>query len=240
MFRVLVVGVDRETSEEAIDLAQREDFIFAAVGRHPNRARKLDPEELQWYEEALCQENVVACGEIGLDYYHEKAPRDTQQYMLDQFIELAYDMHVPVSLHVRGEEDNARQPVFDDTLDVIERNGGPKLLGIFHCFGGNSWNLTRCLDYQMFISFAGNVTFPKALELQSVAKEVPMDRILVETDCPYLAPQPNRGKQNRPDFVWPVYEKIADLNDWSADFVVDKVWENAEKLFGWSPDEVAT
>jgi len=240
MFRILVVGVDRETSEEAMKLASREEFIYAAVGVHPNRARKLDADEFQWFEDALCRENVIACGEIGLDYYHEKQPRETQQYMCNQFLELAYDMHVPVTMHVRGEEGNAKNPVFDDMFDLIERNGGPKLLGIFHCFGGNSWNLTRCLDYQMFISFAGNVTYPKALELQSIAGEVPMDRLLVETDCPYLTPQPNRNKQNRPDYVWSVYQKLADVNDWPENFVVDKVWENSEKLFGWSPDDMST
>ena len=240
MYRVLVVAVDRETSQEAIELAQKEDFIYAAVGIHPNRARELTVSELQWFEQALCQKNVVGVGEIGLDYYHETVSREIQKKMFNQFLELAYDMHMPVCLHVRAEEGNARQPVFNDTFNLLEKHGGPKLLGIFHCFAGNSWNLTRALDYQMFISFAGNLTFPRALELRSVAKDVPMDRIMVETDCPYLTAQPNRGKQNRPDYIWPVYQQIAQLHDWHVDFIVDKVWENTEKLFGWSPDADST
>ncbi len=240
MFRMLVVGVDRETSREAIELAQREDFIFAAVGTHPNRARRLSEAELEWFEQALYRPNVLAVGEIGLDYYHEKSPRDVQKYMLNQFVELAHQVHMPMCLHVRPEKDNARQPIFEDLFPILDRHGGPELLGIFHCFGGNSMRLTQCLDYQMFISFAGNLTYPRALELRSVAKQVPMDRVLLETDCPYLTPRPRRDEQNRPDYIWPTYQQLADLHGWSEDVVIDKIWENAEKLFGWSPDELAT
>ncbi|MFB6355342.1 MAG: TatD family hydrolase [bacterium] len=240
MFRMLVVGVDLETSKEALELARQEDFIYAAAGIHPNRARKLSADELYEFEDLLCQENIVAVGEIGLDYYHEEVDRETQQYMLNQFTELAHDLHLPITFHVRPKEDNAEQPVFDDLFPIMEAHGGPELLGIFHCFGGNTRRLTECLDYQFFISFAGNLTYPRALELQAVAKEVPMDRILVETDCPYLTPEPQRGKQNQPNYVWPVYQKIAELKDWSTNVVVDKIWENTEKLFGWSPDKLAS
>lgn len=241
MFRVLAVGVDRETSEEVIELAQREDFIKAAVGIHPNRAKKLSQDELYWFEQACYEKDVVAVGEIGLDYYHEKVDRKTQQYMLNQFVGLAHELHLPMVHHVRPEENSAKQPIFEDLFPVLDRHGGKDhSLGIFHCFGGNSMRLTQCLDYQMHVSFAGNVTYPKALELQAVAREVPMDRILVETDCPYLTPQPKRNERNQPNYVWPTYEKLAELNDWDVNFLVDKVWENSEKLFGWSPDEVST
>jgi TatD DNase family protein len=160
--------------------------------------------------------------------------------MLDQFVGLAHDYHVPMVFHVRPEEGNANQPIFDDLFPILDRHGGPELLGLFHCWGGNDMRLTQCLDYQMYVSVAGNVTFPRALELQAVAKEIPMDRLLVETDCPYLTPQPRRGKRNQPNYIWPVYEKMAELHGWSADFVLDKVWENTEKLFGWSPDDLST
>lgn len=241
MFRVLAVGVDRETSEEVIKLAQEEEFVKAAVGIHPNRAEKLSDKELRWFEEALYEKEVLAVGEIGLDYYHEKVPRETQQYMCHQFVELAHDLHLPMVFHVRPEEDNAKQPIFEDLFPILDRHGGKDhSLGIFHCFGGNSMRLTQCLDYQMHISFAGNVTYPKALELHAVASEVPMDRIMVETDSPYLTPQPKRGERNQPNYVWPVYEKLAELNDWSVDVLADKVWENTEKLLGWSPDSVST
>jgi TatD DNase family protein len=241
MFRVLAVGVDRETSEEVIELAQQEDFIKAAVGIHPNRAKKLDSGELRWFEKALYEKDVIAVGEIGLDYYHEKVPGDVQQYMCHQFVELAHDLHLPMVFHVRPEENNSEQPIFDDLFPILDRHGGKDhSLGIFHCFGGNSRRLTQCLDYQMHVSFAGNVTYPRALELQSVAKEVPMDRLMVETDSPYLSPQPKRNERNQPNYIWPTYEKLAELKDLDVDVMVDKIWENTEKLFGWSPDRVST
>jgi len=241
MFRVLVPGIDLDTSREAVELAGREPFVFAAAGVHPNRARKLTERQLSTLEDLLCEAKVAAVGEIGLDYYHESAHRDTQQYMLHQLLELATDLHLPLILHVRPEEGNARQPVFDDLFDILDAHGGPgRMTGIFHCFGGNDYRLTQCLDYQMFISFAGNVTYPRSLELQAVARQVPMDRLLLETDAPYLSPGPHRDRRNRPDFIWPVYQQLADLNGWSESFLVDKVWENAEKLFGWSPDEMST
>ncbi len=241
MFRVLVPGVDLETSREAVALAHREDFVHAAAGVHPNRAKKLSREELQALEDLLCEPDVAAVGEIGLDYYHESASRETQHYMLHQLLELARDLHLPVILHVRPDDENARQPIFDDLFPIMDAHGGKgQITGVFHCFGGNDYRLTQCLDYQMFISFAGNVTYPRALERRAVARKVPMDRLLVETDAPYLAPESHREKRNRPDYIWPVYQQLADLNDWSEEFLVDKVWENTEKLFGWSPDELST
>lgn len=241
MFRVLVPGVDLETSREAVGLADREDFVFAAAGVHPNRAKQLTREELVELEELLCEPGVLAVGEIGLDYYHESVPRETQQYMLHQLLELAHDLHLPVILHVRPDEEDARQPIFEDLFPILDAHGGQgHLLGIFHCFGGNAYRLTQCLDYQMFISFAGNVTYPRALERRAVAREVPMDRLLVETDSPYLSPGPHRETRNQPNYIWPVYQQLADLHDWSEEFLVDKVWENAEKLFGWSPDDLST
>ncbi len=241
MFRVLAVGVDRESSEEVIELAQQEDFVKAAVGIHPNRAKKLEREELRWFEKAVHDREVIAVGEIGLDYYHEKATRQTQQYMCYQFIELAQEYHLPIVFHVRPQDDNSEQPVFDDLFPLLDRFGGhDQNLGIFHCFGGTSRRLTQCLDYQMYISFAGNLTYPKALELQSVAKKVPMDRLMVETDSPYLTPQPKRNERNQSNYIWPVYEKLAELKNLPVEVICDKIWENTEKLFGWSPDRLST
>ncbi|MFP4686733.1 MAG: TatD family hydrolase [bacterium] len=228
--KLLLVGINKKSSREAIQLAEKADNFYAAAGIHPHEAEKLTSEQLSWLEKVLAKKKVIALGEIGLDYYYENSDRSLQLKMLEQLLGLARNLNCPVIFHIRPRKQD-QMPIFDDLFTIMDRCGGKELKGVFHCFCGNKKRLQQCLDYGFYISFAGNITFRNAEQLRRVAREVPLDRLLLETDTPYLSPCPRRGKKNSPLNIQFIYNKMAEIKNVSLEELDDRITENWQKIF---------
>ena len=221
--RVVVVGFDEKTIKRAMELIDTYDFMYAAIGWHPVDAIDLTDSYLDWIEELTAHPKVVAIGEIGLDYHWDKSPKDIQQAVFRRQIQLAKKLDLPIIIHNRE--------ATEDVVAILEEEGAAEVGGIMHCFSGSPETAKRCLEMNFYISLGGPVTFKNAVKPKEVAKEVPLDRLLIETDCPYLAPHPYRGKRNEPSYVKLVAEQIADLTEISFDEVARATTENANRLF---------
>jgi len=196
--------------EAGIRLADKYDCMVASVGVHPHSAQQADEETCKRLRELLKHPKVVALGEIGLDYHYDFSPREVQKRVFIEQLQVARDARKPIIIHTRE--------AWPDTFEILEEHWAPaKLPGIMHCFSGGPEEAQRSLDMGFYISFAGVVTFPKAINIQEAAKMVPGDRFLIETDAPYLAPAPNRGKRNEPAFVAHTAAKIAALRGQSVE-----------------------
>lgn len=219
---LVVVGDDIPSSQDAIALTRPR--VFATVGIHPYHAALVNEESLTRLREMVRTENVVALGEIGLDYYrHNQTPRDIQQQGLRQQLELAVEVGHPVVIHNRESQGDLRAIL----ADYHTRIPG----AVMHCFAGDSEFLHQCLKWGLYISFAGNVTFPKARELREAAHATPIDRLLVETDSPYLAPQPLRGKRCEPPHVQHTVQFLAQLRGITPEELAETTTDNAQRLF---------
>jgi TatD DNase family protein len=218
------------TLDAGIQLAEQYPFIYATIGIHPHEARLADDAAYQTMERLARHPKVIAWGEIGLDYYYDHSPRDTQKQVFSRQMELAAAAKLPIVIHNRPSDgsDNA----WDDCLAMINQQWAPNGLGgILHCFTGNWGQAKRALDMGFMISFAGNLTFPKAQQIRDAALAVPLDRMLIETDCPYLAPVPHRGKRNEPSFVKETAGKLAELRGLSTEVVGEKTSRNFYNFF---------
>jgi TatD DNase family protein len=205
-----------------IRLAEKYDFIYATLGIHPHEARLADEAAYQNMEGLARHPKVIAWGEIGLDYYYDHSPRDAQKKV--------FTRQLPVVIHCRPSEgsDNA----WEDCLELMREHWAAKGLGgILHCFTGNWPQAKRALDMGFMISFAGNVTFPKAQQIRDAALEVPLERMLIETDSPYLAPVPHRGKRNEPAFVKETARKLGELRGLTAEEVGRQTTRNFYNFF---------
>ncbi|WP_070121528.1 TatD family hydrolase [Bacillus marinisedimentorum] len=222
--RMVVVGFDRKTIPEAIEMAETHDFIYAAVGWHPVDAIDMTDEDLDQIEKLAEHPRVVAIGEIGLDYHWDKSPKDVQQEVFRRQIRLARKVKLPIVIHNR----DATQ----DVIDILKEENAAEVGGIMHCFSGSPEIAREAVDMDFYISLGGPVTFKNAKKPKEVAVDIPLERLLVETDCPYLAPHPNRGKRNEPAYVKLVAEQIADLKGLSYEEVAKKTSDNARQLFG--------
>lgn len=216
-------GSNESSSKKALDLALRYDRIFAAVGTHPHDADEYTKVSEQKYREYAKEEKVVAIGEIGLDYYYDHADREVQRDVFIQQIQLAKELDLPVIVHNRESD--------DDCHALLKEHMGPKK-GVMHCFSEDYASAKRYLDLGMYVSLSGMVTFKRAEETAEVAKNIPLDRLLIETDSPYLTPVPNRGKRNDPTQVMYVAEKIAEIRGIPVEEVMQVTKENALRLFG--------
>ncbi|MFQ5992208.1 MAG: TatD family hydrolase [Nitrospiraceae bacterium] len=199
----VTIGCDLETSRAAIALAERYPFIYATVGVHPHEVKRI---EENWYAELrrlARHPKVVAYGEIGLDYHYDHSPRETQRARFREQVRVARDLQLPVVIHTREAQ--------EDTITILREERASEVGGVFHCFSGDAWLAKDALDLGFYLSFSGVVTFQNATMLRDIVKTLPMDRILIETDCPYLAPVPHRGKRNEPARVKLVAEKIASI-----------------------------
>jgi TatD DNase family protein len=185
--------------ECGLRLAEKYPFIYATVGVHPHDAAKATPETFRRLRELVAHPKIVGIGEIGLDYHYDFSPRDTQQAVFEEQLAIAREIGKPVMIHTRE--------AWDDTFRLL--GGGQP--GIMHCFSGGPVEAQRSLDLGFHLSFAGIITYPKALGVQAAARITPLDRMLVETDAPYLAPVPNRGKRNEPAFVVSTARRLAEL-----------------------------
>jgi TatD DNase family protein len=218
------IGYNRETIRTSLELARKYDFIYTAIGWHPQDAKTMTEEDLEWIEKlAREEEKVVAIGEIGLDYYWDTSPKDVQQEVFRKQIRLAKKLKLPIIIHDR----EAHQ----DILDILREEKAEEVGGIMHCFSGSSEMARQCIDMNFYISLGGPVTFKNAKKPKEVAEMVPLDRLLIETDCPYLTPEPYRGKRNESGYVWYVAEKIAELKNISFEQLAQITTENAKKLF---------
>jgi TatD DNase family protein len=222
--RMVVPAVDAETAQAAIHLAERVDGLYVAAGIHPESLAEWSAEDVTAIEQAAQHPKVVAIGEIGLDYHWDVAPHDVQQEALRMQIQLAKRLHLPVVIHNREST--------EDLLKLLEEECGTELTGVMHCFSDTLATARRCLDFGFYISFGGPVTFKNAGELQAVATEIPSDRLLIETDSPYLSPHPMRGKRNEPARVQLVAEKLAELRSVPVEVIAAQTYDNASRLFG--------
>ncbi len=222
--RMVVVGFDRPTIEIAMDLIEKYDFLYASIGWHPVDAIDMKDEDLDWIEELAKHPKVVAIGETGLDYHWDKSPKDIQKEVFRKQIRLAKKLQLPLVIHNR--EATA------DVVEILKEENAAEVGGIMHCFSGSPETALECVKMNFYISLGGPVTFKNAKKPKEVANAVPLDRLLIETDCPYLAPHPYRGKRNEPAYVKLVAEEIAALKGLSFEEVAKATTENAERLFG--------
>ncbi|MBB6447486.1 TatD family hydrolase [Bacillus benzoevorans] len=221
--QMTIVGFDRPTIEKAMELIEVYDFMVASVGWHPVDAIEMRDADLQWIEELSAHPKVRAIGEIGLDYYWDKSPKDIQQEVFRRQIRLAKKVKLPIIIHNRD--------ATSDIIGILKEEEASEVGGIMHCFSGSVETARECLDMNFYISLGGPVTFKNAKKPKEVAKEVPLDRLLIETDCPYLTPHPYRGKRNEPAYVKLVAEQIAELKGLTLDEVAAATTENAKRLF---------
>jgi len=219
---IVNIGFDVDGSREAIELAEKHKGLFAAIGIHPHTASQLNENVLDKLRKLSENSKVVAIGEIGLDYYRNLSPREAQKKALEAQLFLAAELKLPVVIHDR--EAHA------DTLDMLSKFKG-RIKGIMHCFSGNREMAEQCVKSDFYISFAGPVTFPNAHKLHEIAKWIDLNRILLETDSPWLAPQDMRGKRNEPAFLPFIARKIAKLKGISADELAAATTDNAKEIF---------
>jgi TatD DNase family protein len=211
-------------------LAEQYPFIYATIGIHPHEARLATEAAYAEMESLARRPKVIAWGEIGLDYYYDHSPRETQKQVFAKQMELAAAAKLPIAIHCRpsdGSDDG-----WEDCLNLIQEKWAANGLGgILHCFTGTPAHAKRALDLGFMISFAGNITFPKAQQIRDAALEIPLDRILIETDCPFLAPIPHRGKRNEPAFVTETARKLGELRGFSAEEIGEQTSRNFYKFF---------
>jgi TatD DNase family protein len=205
--------------------------IWASAGVHPHEARLADDAAYAKLDALLQEPEVLACGEIGLDYFYDHSPRDEQKAVFIRQMEIAAARKKPIIIHCRPSDNSTN--AWDDTLEMLQTQWSTTGLGgILHCFTGERRHASAAMDQGFFISFAGNITFPKAQPIRDAAAVIPLDRMLIETDAPFLAPLPNRGKRNEPAWVKEVAVKIAELKSLEAGEVTARTAANFSVLFG--------
>jgi TatD DNase family protein len=224
--KIIAVGGagDMSSNTEAIALAKTFPDIYATVGMHPHDAKDVGGDELKKLKELATDPKVVAVGETGLDYYYDHSPREVQRRVFAEFIRMARETSLPIVVH---ERDAAH-----DVADLLRAEGAGKLRGVIHCFTGNYEAACAYLDLGFYISFTGIITFKNADSLRDVVRKVPLDRLFVETDSPYLTPVPYRGKRNEPAYVRYVAETVACIKELSLEEVARVTTENVRQLFG--------
>jgi TatD DNase family protein len=221
---MVVVGFDELTINKAIELAEKYDFIHASVGWHPVDAIDMTPEHLEWLKDLASHPKVVALGEMGLDYYWDKSPKEIQKEVFRKQIRLAKEVKLPIIIHNRD--------ATADIVEILKEENAGEVGGIMHCYSGSVETALECIDMNFYISLGGPVTFKNAKKPKEVAESIPLDRLLVETDCPYLTPHPYRGKRNEPAYVKLVAEEIAGLKGVTFEEIAEATTKNAKKLFG--------
>ena len=216
--------------DAGIHLAEQYPFMFATIGIHPHEARLADEAAYHELSRLARHPKVIAWGEIGLDYFYDHSPRHTQKEVFKRQMELAAAAKLPIVIHCRPSDGS--NDAWDDCLGMIQTQWAPQGLGgILHCFTGNWPQASRALDMGFMISFAGNMTFPKAQQIRDAALEVPLDRMLIETDAPYLAPVPHRGKRNEPAFVKETARKLGELRGLSMEEIGERTSANFYNFF---------
>jgi len=220
--RILTIGIDLPSSHKALEIAEKNDFMVASVGYHPHNAKEMDEGALRKLAELAASSKVVAWGEMGLDFFRRHSPPRIQIQAFQQQIQMAADIGLPVIIHAR----DAHEPL----LEMLRKNRFPSG-GVIHCFSGDYPMAGLFMDLGFYISIPGTVTYKKAVPLQEVAAKIPLERLLVETDAPFLAPVPHRGKRNEPAFVAHTAREIARLRDMDFEALANATSRNARTLF---------
>lgn len=211
--------------ERAVELGRKHASIYTAVGTHPHDARLYDSQAEEKIKSLIHSERVVAWGEIGLDFYYDNSPRHVQVEVFKRQLRAARECDLPVIIHTREAE--------SETMDILQSEyAGAERRGIFHCFSGSMDLAQKAVDIGFMISFSGIVTFKKAEELRAIAKQVPLERLLIETDCPYLTPVPHRGKRNEPAYVVEVARCLARVRGLETEAMAELTSENFRRFFG--------
>ena len=221
--RVVNVGASLDSCRKTMEIADRYPFVYEALGVHPSETAELNEEKFAWLKEQLHREKCVAVGEIGLDYYWPEPDKETQKKWFLRQLALAKEEKLPVIIHSR----DAAQ----DTYDLMKDAGAEEIGGVIHCFSYSPEMADAFLKMGFFIGIGGVVTFKNASKIKEVVTNVPLERIVLETDCPYLSPEPYRGKRNSSLYIPYVIQKIAELKHTKAEEVERVTWENAEKLY---------
>lgn len=206
-----------------IELAQKYPFIYASVGVHPHEADSLSDADMDTLKKWSKHEKVKAIGEIGLDYFYDNSERDSQKVWFARQVELAREVKLPLIIHDRD--------AHADTLDILKAHHAEDVGGVFHCYAGSREMVRDVIDLNMYVAFGGTLTFKNAVKSVEVVKHVPLDRLLIETDCPYLTPEPHRGKRNSSLYIHYVAEKLAEILDISVEEVERITLENGKRCF---------
>jgi len=221
---IVNVGADLSSSYRSVELARLYPEIYATVGIHPHDAAELNEDVLEKIKKLSRERKVRAVGEIGLDYHYDNSPRKVQQEAFRKQLKLARELGLPVVIHSREAD--------EDTLKIIREARIEETGGVMHCFGSTLEMAQYYLDLNLYLAFGGVITFKNADELRGVVTEVPLDRMLLETDCPYLTPVPHRGKRNEPLYIKYVAEKIAEIRGLSVEDIAGITGRNAIRFYG--------
>ena len=221
---IITMGIDLESSIAALKLAKKYDFVYSAVGYHPHSADGCKTDDLDTLISMASEPEIVAWGEIGLDYYRGYSAPEAQQRIFSRQLEIADDLSLPVVIHDRE--------AHDDVLEMLKKMGKGEKKGVIHCFSGDIDLAMAFLDLGYYISIPGTVTYKKAYHVKEVASVIPLESMLIETDAPFLAPVPKRGKRNEPAFVSFTAREIARLRNIDFEEVAIRTSENAKNLFG--------
>ena len=225
--RIINVGADIGSSYTSLGLAQKYDFIFNSCGIHPHEAKTYTDDIENQLSEIAKDPNTVAIGEIGLDYHYDNSPRDIQKIVYAKQIKLAVELGLPIIIHDRD--------AHKDCIDILKAEKTKDLKGVFHCYSGSAEMVKTIIDLGFYVSFTGVITFKNARKTVEAVKAVPLDKILAETDCPYMSPEPMRGKRNIPDYVKFTVMKMAEIYEISFEDLCRIIWENTHKLFDRLP-----
>ena len=224
---MITIGCDLATSRAAVALADRYPFVYASIGVHPHEVKHIEDDWYDAFRQLAHQGNVIAYGEIGLDYHYNHSSPEEQRNRFREQIQLAREFKLPIIIHTREAQ--------DDTVRILREERASEMGGVFHCFSGDAWLAKDALDLGFYLSFSGILTFQSATMLREIAKTVPVDRLLIETDCPYLTPIPHRGKRNEPAYVKYVAELLATIKSNDTVLTVEDMAritsENARRLF---------
>ena len=223
---IVNVGSNLQGTKASIEIAEKNDFIYAAAGIHPHEANSVTEKDLEEFKKLLDRDKVVAIGEIGLDYFKNISSRDNQKKLVKILLKEAKERGLPIIIHNRD--------AHEDILAILKDIMGNKLRGVMHCFSGDERFLNDCFDMGFYVSFTCNLTFKNAGQLREVAKKAPIERLLLETDAPFLAPQVFRGKRNEPSYVKYLAEEIAKIKGLSFEEVARITTDNAKKLFNFT------
>jgi TatD DNase family protein len=220
------MGLDATLSRKALEMAKKYEDVFMAVGCHPHEAAKMREGDLESLGELTKDSRVVAIGEIGLDFYRNLSPRESQLEAFGKQLDLAVRLSLPVVIHCR----QAHREVYDILSNWVKANPDSRR-GVIHCFSGDIEMARRYIELGFYVSLAGSVTYPSARELVEVAREIPLERLLLETDAPFLAPQAHRGQRNEPLYVALTAEKVAGIRQVPVEVVADSAARNTIELF---------
>ena len=218
---VMNAGCSLQSSRDIIQMAEKYPWLYASVGSHPDSADEVNEEVIEAFRELCKHEKVKAIGEIGLDYYYEDIPRDIQKQAFRMQMQLATELDMPVIIHERE--------AHDDGMRIIKEF--PKVHGVFHCYSGSAEMARQLVNMGWYIGFTGVLTFKNARKAVETAASIPLDRIVIETDCPFMAPEPYRGKRNDPGYLPRMAEKLAEIRNLPVEEVRRITFENGKRLY---------